>query len=156
MKIKSKRLDRYHSIFWGILLLLLFVTAGFFYNKMYFGDYKYPHKNVYTFYDYFMEMREDSIISEANFKMYMYSAFNTMLENREVSIDVRIGENDVNRRYLLPLKFSQDNIGVLNRLFDDEELNCQKYYLLDEERQEHKIFLFTGEQWENSSHIKIF
>lgn len=156
VEIINKKRYYYRCFFLGIVLLLLFLMAAFFYNRMYFGEYKYPHKNVYTFHDYFIEMREDGVISEANFKMYMYSAFNVMLENREVEIDSRIVQDNAISSCLMPIKYSQENMGVLNLSFDDEKVEGQKYYLLNEDGQEQKMLLFTGEQWEQSSCIKIF
>lgn len=153
----NKRKYIYQNLLLGIILLLLFITARFFYNRLYFGEYKYAHKDVYTYYDYFMEMKEDDVISESNFRQYMYSAYNTMVGSRDVTIDRRILENGIQRTYCLyPIKYSQDNIGVLNGLFDEKELDCQKYYLLDTDGKEHKLFIFTGNEWEKSSHIKIF
>lgn len=155
--LEGKRIYLYQSLLLGVFLFLLIITAGFFYNRMYFGEYKFAHKDVYTNYDYFMDMVDDSSFSESNFKMYMYSAVVSMLGDREVTIDSRILESNIHGCYgLMPIKYTQDDIGVLNGLFQEEEVGCQTYYLPDTNGQVHKLFLFTGEQWEKSSHIKIF
>lgn len=138
----------------GILFLLLFTASKFFYGRLYFGEYKAPHKGVYTNHDYFIEMAGDNgDILAADYVMYMYSAFITMVGDREVISDRRVAETDY--RIMLP-KHRKEDLGVLNTNFEEQAPNCQRYYLTGEDGQEHKVFVLTGTQWETASAINVF
>ncbi|RKJ42871.1 hypothetical protein D7X98_18265 [bacterium 1XD8-76] len=151
--IKNKRCG-WHILLLGMITLMLFVTARYFYNTEYFGEYKAPHKGTYTNYDYFIEMAdEEGKIILADYAMYMYSAFVTMIGDRDVVFDDRVMEADY---WIMLPQYSRDDIGILNTNFEDKASDCQRYYLIDENGQEHKVFLLTGKQWESASAIKIF
>ncbi len=155
--VRNKKRNVFQGLFLGIIILFLFITARYFYNRLYFGEYKTAHKDVYTSYDYFVEMEKDGAISRADFIMYMYTAFIAMLGDKEVAIDNRVIESDMLGCYTLrPIEYSQDDIGILNINCEKEGFNCQKYYLLDANGEKRKLFIFTGEQWENSVLIRIF
>lgn len=163
MQPKSSKIKKYSTdhrnkiLLLSFILLVLFTMSKIFNGMIYYGSYdqyKKPHKGVYTNHDYFMQgAGTDGCVLDDEYQMYMYSAFLAMIGDREVVIDNRV----VGQNYAIGLfKHTKDNIGVLNTDFADNAPKCQKYYLSDENGQEHKVFVVTGSQWEADSKIKIF
>lgn len=140
----------------ALIMLVLLTASKYFYKTLHFGEYKSPHKEVYTCHDYFAEMLEESRTTRADYVMYMRSAFISMLGDKEVIIDERLSDEDKIQYSLDPIKCSQKDIGILNEDFEKNGIANQRYCLVDKEGHEHKVFIMTGQEWETSSCIKIF
>ncbi|MBQ7832906.1 MAG: hypothetical protein IJ336_04930 [Lachnospiraceae bacterium] len=150
MTYYSNNRTKIRNVLWISIIVALVLLSLFFYDFLYYGDYKYPHYGEYTCYDYYI--CTDAKMTKENYIMYMRSAFVNMLDDKVLILDSSIDEQTQLALGISPINYVVDQMG---RLAVDVE-SSHSYSLYENDVLIREIILFTGEEWEKSSEIEMF